>query len=258
MQNGTLTVSRAGSTDSVAVFLGNVYGGGASGEGDIFYEGEVHPGNSAALVTYQNDVAFGGGATLAIELGGTTLGTEYDALDITGSLVLGGTLSVVAVNLGSGLFQPDEGDVFQILTATGGISGEFTSMNLPQLTGHLDWDVLQDADSLTLAVVAPGLPGDFNGNGVVDAADYVVWRKGLGTTYTPADYKVWRANLGRTAGSSAVAVASSFGGHDTGIPEPGSFWLTLGAAIIGFRLFVNSRYERATNESSFKLCTRRS
>ena len=33
-----------------------------------------------------------------------------------------------------------------------------------------------------VATVA-GLAGDFNGNGVVDAADYVVWRKGLGTTF---------------------------------------------------------------------------
>ena len=27
------------------------------------------------------------------------------------------------------------------------------------------------------------LPGDYSGNGVVDAADYVVWRDGLGTKY---------------------------------------------------------------------------
>jgi hypothetical protein len=34
------------------------------------------------------------------------------------------------------------------------------------------------------------LTGDFNNNGIVDAADYVVWRNGLGTTYTPQDYNV--------------------------------------------------------------------
>jgi hypothetical protein len=28
----------------------------------------------------------------------------------------------------------------------------------------------------------PALPGDYNGDGTVDAADYVVWRKTLGTT----------------------------------------------------------------------------
>ena len=40
--------------------------------------------------------------------------------------------------------------------------------------------------------------GDYNRDGTVDAADYVVWRSGLGTTYTQADYDVWRANFGQT------------------------------------------------------------
>ena len=37
------------------------------------------------------------------------------------------------------------------------------------------------------------MPGDYNQNGVVDAADYVVWRNGLGTTYTPAGFDTWRS-----------------------------------------------------------------
>jgi hypothetical protein len=47
-----------------------------------------------------------------------------------------------------------------------------------------------------------GATGDYNNNGVVDAADYVLWRKG-GTLQNdptpgvqPADYGVWRANFG--------------------------------------------------------------
>jgi hypothetical protein len=59
-------------------------------------------------------------------------------------------------------------------------------------------------------VVEPPLPGDYNGNGTVDAADYVLWRNGgpLQNDTTPAsvgpeDYDVWRANFGRTFGSGA-------------------------------------------------------
>ncbi len=58
------------------------------------------------------------------------------------------------------------------------------------------------------------LDGDYNGNGVVDAADYVAWRHGLGTTYTQADYGVWRAHFGQTAGSGAGAIAHA------DVPEP--------------------------------------
>ena len=52
-------------------------------------------------------------------------------------------------------------------------------------------------------VAAAGLPGDFNANGIVDAADYVLWRKGLGTTDSQSDYTVWRSTFGQTAASGA-------------------------------------------------------
>src|ERR1700742_3841341 len=42
-------------------------------------------------------------------------------------------------------------------------------------------------DAATLEVLAH-LPGDFNDDGHVDAADYLVWRGGLGTTFTQSDY----------------------------------------------------------------------
>ena len=53
------------------------------------------------------------------------------------------------------------------------------------------------------------LPGDYNNNGIVDAADYVLWRNGgpLQNDPTagvqPDDYNVWRANFGRTAGAGS-------------------------------------------------------
>jgi hypothetical protein len=62
------------------------------------------------------------------------------------------------------------------------------------------------------------LPGDFNANGSVDAADYVVWRHELGTTYTQDDYDLWRANFGQTAvGGAAVSAAASLA---QAVPEP--------------------------------------
>ena len=72
--------------------------------------------------------------------------------------------------------------------------------------------------------------GDYNHNGVVDAADYVVWRKGLGTGFTQNDYNVWRSHFSQTAssGSGASAPAS--------VPEPPTFVLVgLAVAGIGFR-----------------------
>jgi hypothetical protein len=53
--------------------------------------------------------------------------------------------------------------------------------------------------------------GDFNTDGTVDAADYVVWRKGLGTLYSQGVYDIWRANL---SGPPPEAPGA-------GVPEPG-------------------------------------
>jgi hypothetical protein len=70
---------------------------------------------------------------------------------------------------------------------------------------------------LTLSV---GNAGDFNGGGTVNAADYVVWRKGLGTTYKQNDFYPWRTNFGLPGGGSGVITIAA-------IPEPASLMLTL-------------------------------
>lgn len=84
-----------------------------------------------------------------------------------------------------------------------------------------------------------GLPGDFNADGTVDAADYTVWRDGLGSEYEPADYETWRNNFGTTAtGGGAHSPAS--------VPEPGGLILLFSAllsAAMGSQLAdSNSRY----------------
>jgi hypothetical protein len=64
------------------------------------------------------------------------------------------------------------------------------------------------------------LPGDYNSNQVVDAADFVMWRKQLGSSailpndttsggVTAADYNVWRANFGATAAQGEQAAGST-------------------------------------------------
>jgi probable HAF family extracellular repeat protein len=60
-------------------------------------------------------------------------------------------------------------------------------------------------------LLTPVLLGDFNFDGNVDAADYVMWRK---TDGTPAGYNVWRTHFGTGGGSSAVASANA------AVPEP--------------------------------------
>lgn len=76
---------------------------------------------------------------------------------------------------------------------------------------------------------APDIPGDFNQNGVVDMADYLIWRSAVGTTYTQDDYDVWRAHFGQTVGAGALAGSS--------VPEPplSIFALLATASFCGIR-----------------------
>jgi probable HAF family extracellular repeat protein len=69
---------------------------------------------------------------------------------------------------------------------------------------------------------APATSGDFNKDRIVDAADYIVWRNGLGAQYTQADYDVWRAHFGQTVGNG-----SSF----ATVPEPTTAVLGLLAVV---------------------------
>jgi hypothetical protein len=76
--------------------------------------------------------------------------------------------------------------------------------------------------------------GDYNNDSKVNAADYVVWRKGgplQNETVTPGsvtqgDYTAWRLNFGGT-----TTTAGSGLGTGSSVPEPGSALLSLAAGL---------------------------
>lgn len=74
--------------------------------------------------------------------------------------------------------------------------------------------------------------GDFNWDGVVDAADYSVWRDGMGTLYDQDDYEVWKTHFGETVGSGSAA-----GAFANAVPEPSSAALLLAASFLVFGRF---------------------
>jgi hypothetical protein len=89
------------------------------------------------------------------------------------------------------------------------------------------------------------IAGDLNNDGTVDAVDYVVWRNGLGTTYTDADYDVWRANFGRSAaGSTLGALAALSNRANPAVPEPSSEVLFICAAVLLVRDICSYRCTR--------------
>jgi hypothetical protein len=180
---------------------------------NVVFGGTFDPGLSPTISTVVN-IAFAPTNTLIMELGGTARGSQYDAIIASGALGLDGTLQVALING----FSPAEGNSFDILDWVS-VSGTFDTLQLPALAGGLLWDTSQLYTAGVLAVIGAGLAGDYNQDGRVDAADYVVWRKNNGTAQA---YATWRTNFGRTAGSGALSgeVAA------TSVPEPSSLMLT--------------------------------
>jgi hypothetical protein len=195
-------------------------GGGFFGAGTMTFNGGISPGASPAAVTIESDVVFGNTNTLFIEIGGATPGNQYDRLTIGGSALIDGNLNLSLING----FRPTGGQQFTILTSSNIMNNGF------ELTGPAAnlFTLLVSGTSVILETI--DLAGDYNHNGVVDAADYVAWRDGLGTTYTQADYDVWRAHFGQSAGNGATVSTSAT------IPEPApATLLPLGMLGCGWR-----------------------
>jgi len=76
-----------------------------------------------------------------------------------------------------------------------------------------------------LAIEATFLPGDFNEDNVVDAADYTIWRSGFGSQYTLDDYADWKTHFGQSAPSGAGSATAR-------VPEPGAATLAFAAIFL--------------------------
>jgi hypothetical protein len=170
---------------------------------------------------------------MTIEIGAhAAMTSANDFVNVNGIATLGGELHLSFLNG----FVPTNTETFGILRGTGGVNGAFSNVadgqRLATTDGIGSFIVRYGAASpfdhtlVVLTSFLPAVAGDYNGNGVVDAADYVVWRNGgplqnevatLGSV-TPEDYTAWRARFGNTAGSGAGNASVS--GEDTSVPEP--------------------------------------
>ena len=152
--------------------------------------------------------------------------------DVAGAATLSGVLQLV--------FEPGFTPTANqtVLTATSvDVSG---GLNLIDPSGL--YTLQPSATGLPLSLAAGGPTGDYNGNGVVDAADYTMYRDNLGADSGvlqnndipgPIDvshYSQWKNNFGAGAAGGASAV-----------PEPGCLLLVM----VGCIAFVVPRRRQA-------------
>jgi hypothetical protein len=173
-----------------------------------------------------------------LDLNGLAL-AQFDRYTLTGAAQLAGTLDI---DLG---YAPVAGDTFNILSAAGGVTGAFTSVLQPVgLPSGLLFKA-QYQPTLVQLTAVNFLAGDYNENGLVDSADYVLWRNSVGTAVVEfsgadgngnglidqPDYDVWRSHFGTALGSGAGALTA------VAVPEPTSALLL----VIGTLFLIKRR-----------------
>ena len=90
-------------------------------------------------------------------------------------------------------------------------------------------------------VVVEALAGDYNDDGIVNAADYTAWRNSVGTpagtlpndvdggVIGDAQYATWKANYGMSSGMGAGSLAA------VSVPEPSTALMLVAGMVVASR-----------------------
>src|SRR5690606_14048323 len=105
VNSGVIDIAAGGMRMRAGNALTNQVNGTISGSGTLHVldgtfinEGKIAPGNSAGILSVSGSVTNTASSVLSIELGGLTVGTQYDRLAISGTIAIDGTLDVSFMN----------------------------------------------------------------------------------------------------------------------------------------------------------------
>jgi hypothetical protein len=252
---------------------GEVYGTtnvnfGSLAKGDGYFEtinvldgGTYSPGNSPGEVNVDSmSLNKGGRLVLEIRDFNGTPGVDFDQINVASNLTITAgttpnskfTIALVTLDAANqpGLadnFNPAQPPSLQMFNVGGAISGfspDEVTFDLSGFQNNLNggsFAISPTASGLNFTYQpAPALLGDYNNNGVADAADYVLWRKYNGTATTlpndstpgtdASDFTVWRSHFGQPPGSGSNSITNA------AIPEPDTKLIIL-VGLFTFCLF---------------------
>ncbi|TAK46426.1 MAG: filamentous hemagglutinin N-terminal domain-containing protein [Betaproteobacteria bacterium] len=125
LASGNLTLSGTLTTSALLIPDGIKLNGTGTVIGDVSNSGTIAPGTSTGLLTVSGNYTQSSTGALTVEIGGTTVGTEYDRLAVSGTASLDGTL-----NVSEGAVAPVAGTTYAVITC-GSCTGTFAALNSP-------------------------------------------------------------------------------------------------------------------------------
>jgi phospholipase/lecithinase/hemolysin len=138
---------------------------------------------------------------------------------------------------------------------TPGTGSYDTSQIVPNPNEYLFWDDVHPTATVHAILAERArallmtLPGDYNEDGTVNAADYTVWRNNLGAdagtlandvdggVIGTAQYETWKTNFGLTSSTMASVSTAS-------VPEPSSLLVLIEAMAAWLALLVGAARQR--------------
>ena len=210
--------------------------------GDLVNEGGHFSPEENSIVN--GDYTHQAEASIFFFITGEAANDEYDSVEISGTASLEGELYFQLNNL----YDPDPSEVYTLL-ASANLAGTFSNVANGQRVDDANVNgsfVVYygpgspfDPNHVVLTSFLPSGPaGDYNNNGIVDAADYTVWRDKLGAPNGALlndidggmidldQYETWKENLGNH-GSGAFA--------NTPVPEPTSLLLFAAGTLLSLQ-----------------------
>ena len=169
---------------------------------------------------------------------------KFDAADaVTGELgndpgaMLNVDFSALTTTIGPILLIDNRSDDTLIDRFTNAADGATLHTFSDGSSYQLDYDYEAGTDGLQndlalVAMPAPGLPGDFDGDDDVNGADFLAWQRGeVSAPPAASDLTIWQANYGTAVSSTALV----------SIPEPATLVLLIGLGMIGWSRHAQPR-----------------
>lgn len=228
--NNNLDTGTSGQVNSTGNIggTGTINGGLANQAG-----GNVGPGLSIGELNVDGTYSQAATASLEIEIGVD----GSDLLSILGAATLDGLLDVSLLDG----FSPTAGAMYTVLTASSITDNGLTLSG----SASSNFSMAVNVDSIVLtALSVVGLPGDFNDDGMVNLADYAVWRDNLGAAndgglngngdgingVDAGDYNLWKTSFGNPGSAASQG--------NQAVPEPttiGLILLAIGGLVLSRR-----------------------
>lgn len=181
--NATLTVNSR--LEAAALVNAGTLGGGGAIVGGVLNAGVIAPGNSPGVLTVSGAVENLSSASFQVEIDGPTAGSGegyHDQLAVVGApgtFIAGGTIAPTLrgfAEADASPYTPALGRKFAAVTATGGISGSFSSLIQPAagLPAGTRFDVAYATNAVYLAVTPTSYAalGDLSANQRAAAAAF--------------------------------------------------------------------------------------